>query len=107
MSKTAFDIAVERAAKLAMQHGRKLDVVYERTGQKEDRLLERYFNDLKTAGLGFCKENSKQYAPLTSGQFTNHLNVIWPDSKGNPLLQLADLFVHPLRHITCGRPNRA
>lgn len=107
MSKTAFDISVERAAKLAMQSGRKLDVVYERTGEKEDKLLERYFADLKAAGMGFCTENSKQYEPLTETQFTDHLNVIWPDGKGNALLQLADLFVHPVSHITCGKRNRA
>lgn len=107
MSKTAFDISVERAAKLAMQDGRSLDVVYERTGVKEDRLLERYFKDLKNAGLGFCTQNSASYGPLSSEQFTQHLNVIWPDGKGNPLLQLADLVVHPVSHITCGKQNRA
>ena len=107
MSKTAFDISVERAAKFAMKNGRKLDVVYERTGEKEDRLLEGYFSDLKAVGLGFCAENSKQYGPLTGAQFTDHLNVIWPDGKGNPLLQLADLVVHPISHITCGKRNRA
>lgn len=107
MSKTAFDISVERAAKLAMQSGRKLDVVYERAGEKEDRLLERYFADLKAAGLGFCAERSKPYGPLTGAQFMNHLNVIWPDGKGNHLLQLADLVIHPISQITCGKPNRA
>lgn len=107
MSKTAFDISVERAAKFAMQGCRKLDVVYERTGVKEDRLLERYFADLKAAGMGFCAENSKQYGPLTGAQFTGHLNVIWPDGKGNSLLQLADLVVHPVSHVTCGKHNRA
>ncbi|MFM2391469.1 MAG: hypothetical protein RLZZ437_3024 [Pseudomonadota bacterium] len=107
MSKTAFDISVERAAKLAMQCNRKLDVVYERTGEKEDRLLERYFSDLKAAGTGFCAENSKQYGPLSGAQFADHLNVIWPDGKGNYLLQLADLVIHPLSQITCGKKNRA
>ena len=107
MSKTAFDISVERAAKLAMQDGRILDVVYERTGVKEDRLLEGYFADLKTAGMGFCAQSSELYGPLTGEQFADHLNVIWPDGKGNPLLQLADLVVHPVSHVTCGRQNRA
>jgi len=107
MSKTAFDISVERAAKYAMQSNRVLDVVYERTGEKEDRLLERYFADLKTNGMAFCLENSKQYEPLTGAQFTKHLNKIWPDGKGNPLLQLADLIVHPVSQITCGKKNHA
>lgn len=107
MSKTAFDISVERAAKFAMQSGRKLDVVYERTGEREDRLLEKYFADLKASGLDFCAENSKQYNPLTDTQFNDYLNIIWPDGKGNPLLQLADLVLHPISHITCGKQNRA
>lgn len=107
MSKTAFDISVERAAKLAMQDGRSLDVVYERTGAKEDRLLEGYFADLKAIGMGFCTKNSELYGPLTGEQFAKHLNVIWPDGKGNPLLQLADLVVHPVSHVTCGKQNRA
>lgn len=107
MSKTAFDISVERAAKLAMQGDRGLDVVYERTGAKEDRLLEGYFAALKDAGMAFCAKNSEQYGPLTGTQFADHLNVIWPDGKGNPLLQLADLVVHPVSHVVCGKKNRA
>ena len=107
MSRTAFDISVERAAKLAMKDGRKLDVVYERTGEKEDRLLEKYFADLKTSGMGFSAANSKQYGPLTGAQFSDHLNVIWSDGKGNHMLQLADLVVHPVSQVTCGRRNRA
>lgn len=107
MSKTAFDISVERAAKFSMNAGRKLDVVYERTGQKEDRLLERYFSDLKNSGMSFCQENSRQYMPLSTDEFADYLNVIWPDGKANPLLQLADLVVHPVCHITSGKHNRA
>lgn len=107
MSKTAFDISVERAAKFAMQHRRKLDVVYERTGEKEDRLLERYFDDLKQKGMSFCAESSQQYAPLSTDDFSAHLNVIWGDGKANPLLQLADLVVHPVCHVTSGKQNRA
>jgi hypothetical protein len=107
MSKTAFDISVERAAKLAMHNGRKLDVVYERTGAKEDRLIERYFADLKAAGMEFCSESSAQYGPLTGDQFNGQLNVIWPDGKANSLLQMADLIVHPVSHVTCGKKNRA
>ena len=107
MSKTAFDISVERAAKFAMQEGRMLDVVYERTGAREDRLIDRYFADLKEVGLQFCEKSSGQYDPLTGKQFNEHLNIIWSDGKNNPLLQLADLVVHPVSHITCGKNNRA
>lgn len=107
MSKTAFDISVERAAKLAMKYGRQLNVVYERAGKKEDKLLEGYFASLKDAGMEFCSDSSKQYEPLTYENFKDHLNVIWADGKANPLLQLADLIVHPISHITSGKENRA
>lgn len=107
MSRTAFDISVERAAKLAIKDGRKLDVVYERTGEKEDKLLEKYFADLKASGMGFSTANSRQYGPLTGTQFSDHLNVIWSDGKGNHMLQLADLVVHPVSQVTCGSRNRA
>ena len=107
MSKTAFDIVVERAAKLARYHGRKLDVVFERTGQKEDRLVMGYFESLKTAGLAFDPANSDKYSPLTNVHLSETLNSIWADTKSNPLLQLADLVVHPVAHITSGKPNRA
>lgn len=107
MSKTAFDISVERAAKFARYNDCTLDVVYERTGEKEDRLVERYFSDLKATGLGFSDEGSKQYSPLSGTELAACLNVIWADGKGNPLLQLADLVLHPICHVTSGKENRA
>ena len=107
MSRTAFDISVERAAKLAREKGCILDIVYERTGKKEDRLIEQYFEDLSGVGMGFDSSNSKKYAPLQRSELTETLNKIRPDGKSNSMLQLADLVLHPLCHITSGRPNRA
>ncbi|MER9333055.1 hypothetical protein NKJ06_03425 [Mesorhizobium sp. M0293] len=46
MSRTAFDISVERAAKYARLAGRKLSIAYERSGAVEDRLIENYFEGL-------------------------------------------------------------
>ena len=53
MSKTAFDISVERAAKLAMKGGRKLDVVYERTGKKRIDCLRATLQSSRPQVWGF------------------------------------------------------
>ena len=107
MSKTAFDISVERAVKFAVHNERQLDVVFERSGKKEDQLLRTYFSELKTNGMSFDNENSKRYRPLNSHQLGGCLNKIWSDNKSNQLLQLADLMVHPIAHNACGKENRA
>ena len=107
MCKTAFDISVERAAKFAVERGCELDIVYERTGRKEDRLLEKYFQDLSTLGTAFDGETSERYSPLEQATLHATLRSIRPDGKSNSMLQLADLVLHPLCHITTGKPNRA
>jgi hypothetical protein len=107
MSRTAFDISVERAAKFARKHGRQLSVVYERTGEAEDRLVEQYFARLKTSGTEFNQETSAAHAPLSQAELSETLRTIWQDGKGNPLLQLADLVLHPLCHHFTGLENRA
>lgn len=107
MSKTAFDISIERAAKFAKIHERKLTVVFERTGKKEDNLIKSYFDNLKLNGLGFDENNSSQYAPLTKNDFNTILHSIRADGKTNDLLQLADLVLHPMCHRTTGKVNYA
>jgi hypothetical protein len=107
MSKTAFDISVERAAKYANSKGRRLSVVYERTGETEDRLIEGYFKRMKSFGTEFNIETSASHAPLSPDELSETLISIWPDGKSNPLLQLADLVVHPLCHRPTGLANRA
>ena len=107
MSKTAFDISVERAAKYAMHYGRKLDVVFERSGKTEDRAIERYFDQLKSNGLSFDQETSNRYSPLKADALSSNLGKIWSDGKSNRMLQLADLVVHPISQVTTGKQNRA
>ncbi|MBB3352646.1 hypothetical protein FHT70_002579 [Rhizobium sp. BK049] len=107
MSRTAFDIAVERGAKYARLAGRKLSIAYERTGATEDRLIESYFEGLLKNGTGFDGENSSKHKPLTKDELAETLLTIWPDGKSNPMLQLADLVVHPLGHRPTGLKNRA
>jgi hypothetical protein len=107
MSRTAFDIAVERAAKYALQLNRRLSLVYERSGEKEDRLIEGYFHGLKEVGTAFDAQNAGKYRPLSRTELSKTLMTIWPDGKSNPMLQLADLVLHPLCHRPTGLPNRA
>jgi hypothetical protein len=107
MSRTAFDIAVERAAKYAMQINKRLSIVYERSGEKEDRLIESYFRGLTSVGTEFDRQNAGKYEPLSRDELAHTLMTIWPDGKANPMLQLADLVIHPLCHRPTGLPNRA
>lgn len=72
MSRTAFDIAVERAAKFAMTRDRRLSVVYERSGEREDRLLEAYFRGLLARGTEFDPGNASRHRPpVSTGAFSN------------------------------------
>lgn len=107
MSKTAFDISVERALKFAISQERELDVVYERSGAKEDRLIESYFNELKAKGTDFDKSKSNIYDPLPAEVFGQSLKSIRQDGKANKMLQLADLVVNPLSQAKLGKENRA
>lgn len=107
MSRTAFDIAVERAAKFAMTRDRRLSVVYERSGEREDRLLEAYFRGLLARGTEFDPGNASRHRPLSQQELSATLQSIWPDGKGNPLLQLADLVLHPLCQRPSGSTNHA
>ncbi|RBW57608.1 DUF3800 domain-containing protein [Phaeobacter gallaeciensis] len=107
MCRTAFDISVERAAKLARSWDRTLSVVYEKTGKKEDRLLDGYFKSLKMNGTGFDVDNSQGYGPLSSSNFGETLGSIRGDGKNNQMLQIADLVLHPLCHRVSGKKNRA
>ena len=107
MSKTAFDISVERAAKFARANNAKLTVVFEGSGKKEDKLFKKYFDDLKSTGTQFSPVTSARYSPLKATEMVETLDKIWSDSKRNPLLQIADLMVHPISQITLGNNNHA
>ncbi|WP_244428282.1 DUF3800 domain-containing protein [Sinorhizobium fredii] len=107
MSRTAFDISVERAAKYARTIGRQMSVVYERTGKAEDRLIGSYFKGLLAAGTEFDAQTSAVHAPLSPSELAETLGTIWPDGKNNPMLQLADLVLHPLCNQPTKRPDRA
>jgi len=107
MSKTAFEISVERATKFALNSERILDVAFEQSGRKEDEKIKGYFENLKKNGSSFSAENSKKYSPLTENHYNKYLGKIWSDGKRNELLNLADLVLHPIVSAGLGKDNRA
>lgn len=64
LCRSAFDIVVERAAKLAKQQERRLKVFYEMADPATNRMIEGYFYNIKDNGMGFDEKNSAKYLPL-------------------------------------------
>ena len=97
LCRSAYDILIERAAKIADADGRRLKVFVEGTGKREDRLICQYHSNLRENGLGFQVSTSEKYRPLTAGDFTR-ITMKHPafTRKGNPLSDLADLVLFPL-----------
>jgi hypothetical protein len=96
LCKTAFNIAVERAAKFARGIGYRLRVAPERCNKAEDGLLSRYYYDLKTVGMPFATSTSDKYGPLSAEQFGETLYEFKPKHKTSPMAQVADLYLWPL-----------
>ncbi len=96
LCKTAFSIAVERAAKFASLIGYKLRVMPERCNKREDCILERYYNELRTVGMHFAPDSSGKYAPLPVAKLSETLYEFQIKNNTSPLVQLADLFLWPI-----------
>jgi hypothetical protein len=97
LSKSAYDILIERNANIADADGRRLKVFVEETGKREDRLIRAYHTSLRTNGLQFQQQTSAKYHPLTPVDFAR-ITMKSPQftKKGNPLNDLADLVLFPL-----------
>ena len=110
LCQTAYQILLERAAKIARADGRRLKVFVEETGKKEDRRIRHYHQTLLDCGMGFDKANSAKYGPMNSAAFSEIL-IRNPKfiKKKNEMAQVADLVLYPLvkvkdiktNHITC------
>jgi hypothetical protein len=96
LCKTAFSIAVERAAKYARTKGRKLRVHPERCNKTEDALLKGYYTDLRQKGSPFATDTSDKYGPLTQPQLFETLYDFKPKYKSSPMAQFADLYLWPI-----------
>ena len=96
LCKTAFAIAVERAAKEAHRRHRRLRVLPERCNGDEDRLLKSYYEALKLEGMPFSSATSGKYAPLSAEQFRQILYEFRLKEKRSPMAQFADLYLWPI-----------
>ncbi len=97
MCKTAFTILMERSAKYADEHGRRLEIVFEGSGKKEDQDMKRYLKELKQRGSPFSKKTSQGYSPLTAQDYKRIiLGEPHQKTKKIPMLQIADLVLYPI-----------
>lgn len=96
LCKTAFSVLVERAARLTLQQKRRLRIFPENCGKKEDRSLERYYDELLREGMPFDKTSSGKYAPLTPEEFRSTLYEFKIKSKKSAAMQIADMVLHPV-----------
>jgi hypothetical protein len=96
LCRTAFFIAVERAAKFARQSGARLRVYVERCDQKTDRRTREYYNTMKSTGLPFSSERSAPHRPLAVEQLRETLYEFRLKDKTSALMQIADLVLWPL-----------
>lgn len=98
LCRSAFDIVIDRAAKIARHEGRKLHVVFEQD-PGINKTMTTYFNMLKQDGLAFDAGNSSKYSPLTQPEFAETLGRIDHKPKSHALLQMADSYIYAMaRH---------
>lgn len=96
LCKTAFAVAVERAAKEAIRRERKLRVFPEKCNKPEDSLLRSYYDDLRVSGMPFSADSSSKYAPLGAQQLRETLYELHFREKSSPMAQFADLYLWPI-----------
>ena len=93
LCRTAFNILVERSAKIAHAEGRRLRVRYEGSDPKSDASLRRYWAALKEgAGLGFKPENAAKYDPFPPERLAATLIDLERKTKASKLIQFADTY---------------
>lgn len=94
LCRTAFNILIERAAKIAATDGRRLRVKYEGSDRDADHALRTYWALLKGArGLGFNATNAAKYDPFPPEKLAATLIDLERKDKKSKLMQLADSFV--------------
>lgn len=96
LCRTAFTIAVERAAKFAAHHDARLRVFVERTDRKTEAQFKTYFDELKAGGAPFNPLTSAKYRPLAQDVLANTLYEFRVKTKASDLMQIADLCLWPI-----------
>jgi hypothetical protein len=96
LCRTAFNVAVERAAKFANSRGARLRVYVEQSDKVTERMLKEYFNAMRKDGLPFNPQTSAKYAPFGQAELASTLLEFRVKTKGSIPMQLADLALWPV-----------
>lgn len=96
LCRTAFNIAVERAAKFALHHKARLRVFIERSDKPTESQFKQYFNEMRTVGNPFNATRSAKYKPLSVEQLHGILFEFRVKTKESYVMQLADLMLWPM-----------
>lgn len=107
LCRTAFAIAVERAAKVAISRGNRLRVYCERSDREAEAHFKGYFDEMRNVGLPFNPANSQQYRPLDQPELHRTLFEFRIKTKDSALMQIADLVLWPVCQGGYDRTNRA
>lgn len=93
LCRSAFNILVERSAKIANAEGRRLRVKYEGADPGANQLLKSYWALLKDGrGLGFNPQNAAIYNPFSPADLAATLVDLERKDKRSKLTQFADTF---------------
>jgi hypothetical protein len=96
LCRTAFNIVVERAAKVAIHDQIRLRVYVERSDKTTETQFKGYFDELRNQGLPFDAGTSEKYRPLAAWQLHASLLEFRVKTKDSLLMQLADLVLWPV-----------
>lgn len=96
LCQTAFSVVVERAAKQAIKHKRKLRVYVEEGDVDADAMIRSYYAKLRSEGMPFAGGGDQKYAPLTQQELFDTLHDLKFKAKTSPMAQFADLYAYPL-----------
>lgn len=96
LCRTAFKIAVERAAKFAKSEGARLRVHVEQSDRPNERRLKEYFDTLRAEGLPFKPDTSAKYAPMAAEELRATLLEFRVKTKASIPTQIADLALWPV-----------
>ena len=107
LCRTAFNIVVERAAKVAIHRGARLRVYAERSDRITEAHFKEYFDTMRTEGLPFNAANSEKYRPLPPDLLRSTLFEFRIKGKESPLMQFADLVLWPVCRGGYDKTDRA
>lgn len=96
LCKTAFAVAVERAAKFALKKECRLRVYVERSDKGTDRILSAYYKELRERGHPFNEGTASKYTPLAAAELQGTLYDFKTKDKTSRLMQLADICLWPM-----------